>query len=98
MATALERGFAGHVADRLASGPFTFSDRMKLLRSAERIGIARFEANLIISLARNPAGCVTSTQEPAKPPVLPGRNCWKSLLIAAATQAVIAGLLYLGLR
>jgi hypothetical protein len=96
--TALERGFAGFISDRLASGPFTFSDRMKLLQSAERIGMSRFQANLIVSLAQHSAG---TTPRPAEEVDRLGRNratAWKYIIVALATELIIAGSIYLSLR
>ena len=89
MAAVIERGFTGGVADRLARGGFTFSDRAALLAAAERLGIERFRANLIIADQQN--------RTPARPrrsgslvPALASAIAVQSVIVAAAVWALRA--------
>lgn len=46
---AVVRGFARAAADRLEQGPLTLDARDRLLRRGERLGIRRFDANLVVA-------------------------------------------------
>lgn len=46
---AIVHGFAEAVADALVAGVLPYADRQRLLRRAARLGIGRFDANLIIA-------------------------------------------------
>ncbi|HWE04346.1 MAG TPA: hypothetical protein VG326_18220 [Tepidisphaeraceae bacterium] len=48
--------FADHVASQLDERLLHFSKRQALLKTAERLGIGRFHANLIIAVAQHQAG------------------------------------------
>ena len=50
------RGFARAVADRLNDGSLRWDDRRDLVARAARLGIDRFEANLIIAGVQHAAG------------------------------------------
>lgn len=88
--------FAERVSVHLqAAGILPYSHRIKLLREAERLGIKRFEANLIIAFTQHrhrdlkapaPAGPVSTS--PAW--LLPAA-------IAVTLQAALVGLLYYAL-
>jgi hypothetical protein len=45
----IERGFSDGVAERLARGPFTYSDRAALLARGQRLGIDRVRGNALIA-------------------------------------------------
>ena len=45
----IERGFADGVAERLARGPFTYTDRAALLAVGQRLGIDRTRGNALIA-------------------------------------------------
>ncbi len=49
LASVIERGFADGVAERIARGPFTFTDRAALLAAGQRLGIDRVRGNAIIA-------------------------------------------------
>jgi hypothetical protein len=46
---AVVRGFARAVHDALDEGPLSLMDRDRLIRRAERLGLKRFDANLIVA-------------------------------------------------
>lgn len=52
---AIVRGFARAVADALDAGPLTLAARDRLIGRAERLGIRRFEANLIVAAVEQQA-------------------------------------------
>ncbi len=71
----IERGFADHAAERLQPFGFSFSDRVRLLDAAERLGISRFRANMILAMQEHhaPARRVAAPEGPAKslaPPLI----------------------------
>jgi len=74
--TAVEQGFADYAATRLQPFGFTFTDRAKLLASAEQLGINRFRANLILALTehhcplRRVAQSVQQAPQSIAPPML----------------------------
>ena len=43
------------VEDHVSAGLLRYSDRVKLIRSAIRLGIPRFHANLIVAMVQNEA-------------------------------------------
>jgi hypothetical protein len=90
VAKALEDGFAGYVSERISAGPFTFSDRMEALQSAERIGIPRFKANLIVALTQSAAADRPVGSRPV------GRRSPVGALLTAVIliEAAIAGIFY----
>ncbi len=53
--TVVERAFAGVVRDRSRGRLLRYSERLSLLKSAERLHIGRFRANLIIALVQHEA-------------------------------------------
>jgi hypothetical protein len=85
---AIVRGFAEAVADSLQGGVLPYSDRQRLLRRAARLGIGRFDANLIIASVqhRRPA-CGDERALSIAP-----ETGWKSaLLIVLTIEATLAG-------
>jgi hypothetical protein len=50
---AIERAFAGHVAERINGRILRYSQRLDFLKSAERLRINRFRANLIIAMVQH---------------------------------------------
>ncbi|HSI34698.1 MAG: hypothetical protein ACAI43_18020 [Phycisphaerae bacterium] len=48
--------FAHHVRASLAGPILRYEDRLKLLRQAEKLGVGRFEANLVIARVLNEQG------------------------------------------
>lgn len=49
----IERAFVDHVAQRLHGRVLRYSDRLKLLKAAERLRIGRFRANLVIAMVQH---------------------------------------------
>jgi hypothetical protein len=47
------RQFAAEVQSKLAAGLLHYSDRLALLRTARRLGLSRFDANLLIAAAQH---------------------------------------------
>jgi hypothetical protein len=65
-----------------------YSHRTNLIRVAERSGIGRFEANLIIAAVQHEAG-ERAAMNPVEPPPRP-RASWVAVVITViATQAAI---------
>lgn len=84
--------FAQSVAERLEGPVLRYSQRRRLIRSAERMGIGRFEANLIIAVVQHQAG-----HRPVedRPPV-GGRGIGAALVVAGVIQgAIIAAVWWL---
>jgi len=78
---ATENEFAVAAAAKLQPFGFTFSDRIKLLDLAERSGISRFRANLILALHEHKARRPTTD--------LPAGSISPSLLVVFAIEAVV---------
>lgn len=53
MTDAVERAFADHVASRLLGQVLRYSDRVTMLKAADRLRIGRFRANLIIAMVQH---------------------------------------------
>lgn len=83
--------FAERVASCLEDGLLRYSRRVALLKEAERLGIKRFEANLIIAFAQHrhrPTPVVRTTSSAP-------RNGWLwPAMLAVTLQIVLLGLLY----
>jgi hypothetical protein len=75
----VERGFAEHALTKLQPFGFTFSDRAALLDAAEKLGISRFRANLILAMQENTA----LQRRSVTPPPQPASNTPYLLLIVA---------------
>lgn len=87
----VEHSFADHAALQLQPFGFTFSDRVTLLDSAERLGINRFRANMMLALLEHH----TPARRFAAPEV-PPRSLAPSLLVILGIEvAIICGLLLL---
>jgi hypothetical protein len=56
----VEREFADAIAAKLQPFGFTFSDRLRLLNQAERLGINRFRANVMLAMHEHQAGRATA--------------------------------------
>lgn len=79
---AIVRGFARAVGDRLDGGVLRWDDRRDLIARARRLGIDRFEANLIIASVQHNAPTVPASQEA-------GASWTHSVAIFAIVQSVI---------
>jgi hypothetical protein len=87
----VEREFLAEISRRLSGEVLRYSERRRLLRRAEGLGIGRFQANLLIATAQHRAG--TTTLDPRRP--APGRLPWSVVIgVALIAEAV----LLLGLR
>ena len=64
-----------------------YSRRMELLRSARRLGIGRFEANLIIATVLHRRGDGAAAEESASA----GRGWGEAVFVFVVIQSVIAG-------
>jgi hypothetical protein len=80
-------GFAEHVAASLTSNVLRYSQRLQLIRDAQRFRISRFEANLVIAavMGRRRNGAVELT-EPSD----------RSVLTGVTTFLLVQGALALG--
>jgi hypothetical protein len=90
IASVIDRGFAEHAAAKLQPFGFTFSDRVALLDAAERLGMARFRANMILATLEH--------QAPARryaAPEVPSRSFAPSLVVILSIEAAIVGVLVL---
>jgi hypothetical protein len=92
------RPFLSEVREALDANVLHYSDRVTLLRSAQRQGIGRFEANLLIAIIQH-----RSPPTPTNSAVtLPRRISHRKLtLMAAAIAVILAGeycLLHLALH
>lgn len=85
--------FANHVAQQIDEKLLHFSRRQELLATADRLGIGRFHANLIIAVAQHHAG----EQDRSAPALLPKARsrAWPIVLTLAAIQA---GIVWAGWR
>jgi hypothetical protein len=85
---AIERGFAARVRTHLNGQILRYSDRLELLRAAERLRIERFRANLIIATVQHEmAGATAGTPLETRP----ARSQWRvSSIIAAVVVTELA--------
>ena len=78
------QSFSGLVREHLDGPVLRYSHRANLLRAAERSGIGRFEANLIIAAVQHQAGGMNRAES-----VAPSES-WRAALIGfIATQGAI---------
>lgn len=79
--------FADHVAARLDDQILRYSDRLDLLRQGARLGIDRFDANLVIAVQQHDrlSRCSRKSRRRGGP----RRIAWLAILIALAVQAAI---------
>jgi hypothetical protein len=82
-AAAIERAFAGHVAERLNGRILRYSKRLDFLKSAERLRINRFRANLIIAMVQH--------QMPGRRPVSKSESLSQASSRFARIVPVLAG-------
>ena len=76
------RGFSRAVADRLDGGVLRWDDRRDLIARARRLGIDRFEANLIIAGVQHNA--------PPSPAETAAADSWgRSVAVFAVVQSLI---------
>jgi hypothetical protein len=80
--------FAAMAGDSLEGGLLRYSARLRLIAAAARMGIERFEANLIIAAVQNRAR--------PRPSIRASRPAWRSAHWAAALVAVEAVVLLAG--
>jgi hypothetical protein len=83
---ATENEFAVQVAAKLQPFGFTFSDRIKLLDIAERSGIPRFRANVILAMHEHQTGR-QAANDPKNSSATP------SLLVVLMIEAVVVSAL-----
>jgi hypothetical protein len=86
----IEQGFADYAATKLQPYGFDFCDRVKLLDSAEQLGITRFRANMILALQEHHA--------PARrvaPSEVPGKSVMPSMLVILCIEIAIVGAMIL---
>ena len=88
---AVVRGYAKAASDAMGHGPLTLAERSRLLSRGERLGIRRFDANLILAAVeqqRDASGDHFSDVIP----ITPERRSWVVRVIMAAVglQAAIA--------
>jgi hypothetical protein len=87
----VERGFSNHAAGCLQPFGFTFSERLRLLDAAERLGISRFRANMLLALLEHQA-----PDRKFAPPEIPSRSFAPPLLLILGIEiAVVAALIAL---
>jgi hypothetical protein len=95
----VERVFAEQVGTRVHDGIVRYSDRLFLLRAAQRLHIERFRANLIIALVQREGRRGRVVEEAAAPVRTPGR--WRiawAVGIVLLVEAIVVGTLYLAWR
>jgi hypothetical protein len=85
--------FADRVTSHLQGGLLRYSQRVALIKEAERLGIKRFEANLIIAVAQHrhrptPATVVRTTSPAHR------RGRFLPTMVAVELQVILLGLLY----
>jgi hypothetical protein len=85
--------FARMVGDGLNGPVLRYSQRLALLDHAARLGIVRFEANLIIATVQHRRGAGTTVEA-----TRPAASIWRGLVVAGCCQAVILLLAWWGLR
>jgi len=85
---AIVRGFAEAVADSLQAGVLPYADRQRLLRRAARLGIGRFDANLIIASVQHRGPQANTRPVPGEAPVIDWKN---ALLVVLTIEATLAG-------
>lgn len=87
---AVIRGYARAAADRLAAEPLTLADRDLLLRRGERLGLGRFEANLILAVVERRHRSQTPPVRPVRAEQTRTRRiAWPAAATAVALQASI---------
>lgn len=80
--------FADRVAATVDSRLMLFSERYALLKTAERLGIDRFHANLIVAVAQHQAEERGSTSIPLQK-TAKGKRSLAPLMLIVAVQALI---------
>ena len=86
--SAIERGYAAHVATRVRGQILRYSDRLDLLRAAERLGINRFRANLIIATVQHEQRGERQTVQAKPAPVRERKPAGSFLLPATVAVAM----------
>jgi hypothetical protein len=84
--------FAQHVATMLEGPVLRYSNRLGLLREAERRGIGRFEANLVIAVVQHQQRQMPTARARATEPAVERRPGWSlatCLGVILAVQSVI---------
>lgn len=79
--------FADLVAEQLVGTVLPWSRRESLVRAAARLGISRFEANLIIAAVQNQMGAGLGRSEARRPPL--AKRIAVGLMVFVAVQAMI---------
>jgi len=91
----IERVFAETVEGHVHEGILCYSDRLKLLRTAQRLHIERFRANLIIALVQRQSRTIRPKMRMAADSAAAPR-CWRVgsilgivMLVEAVTVAAL---------
>lgn len=100
---AVVRGFATAAADRFDAGPLTLDARDRLLSRGERLGLRRFDANLVLAAVEQQhraaprTAASPATRSPVIEPAAPRLKLhWPAAATAVAVQAsIVAGLWWL---
>lgn len=85
VAAVIERGFTAGVAERIARGTFTYTDRAALLAVGQRLGIDRVRGNAIIADQQ-----LKATVSQRTPSTWSGFGLFASLATFAVVQAGVA--------
>ena len=80
--------FALHVGTRLRGPVLCYSQRLDMLRVAQRLGVGRFEANLIIASVLHRAGVRQEIEVPE--PAVRRRSWLPPVLTFALVQSLVA--------
>ncbi|HWB54908.1 MAG TPA: hypothetical protein VG722_11970 [Tepidisphaeraceae bacterium] len=83
-----EHDFASLVATRVHAGVLRYSDRLSLLAAAEKMGIGRFDANLLIALAQHRCRQRIAAASPRR------TERWRLIAAALLTQGAILSVVY----
>lgn len=92
---AVVRGFAQAAADQAAAGPLTLADRDRLLKRGERLGLRRFDANLVLAAVEQrqrqsaPVYPRAANVRLAEPSSNRRRVLWPTAATAVVLQSVI---------
>lgn len=81
--------FADHVASQLNDRLLHYSQRQMILKTAERLGISRFHANLVIAVTQHQADSRVA-------PVREQRTDWIPTVAIVAVVATVQGIIAMG--
>lgn len=97
---AVLRGFAKAAHDALANGPLTLDGRQRLLARGERLGIRRFDANLILAAVEQKQSISPDRWRPVAPVPADAKPWFVRCLMAAlgVQAAIVMGAWWLFVR